>query len=575
MEEQDDETEFINIQCSLQGFKKSLYKHQMYALRMMETLEDAKCIERPHVKIETRVGIYADYMGYGKTVTMLALIYRNHMSCICYKHDLYTHTSILKVYGAGTIMKKGIEKLKTVQCTLILCPTSVIGQWQEELEATPLRWYCITSKKKVILFDETNVDVVLCSPSFYNALMDRYSNCIWKRLVMDEPCHIKIASMQAIITEFSWFITATPDVLLLSSHHRHSNHYLGTLFSSYMDYQLFQQLVVKNPDEMVRQCCILPKIESFDYACHQPLYTMVRDVLSHHIVHLIENDQIEQAIRCLGGSNTSNLYELVKKEKDEEIYHCQLRIERFQRLEDTDQVQKWSFRFEQLQHEWLVFCQRWKIYQDEQTMCMICMNQISDKSVDVILTKQSHPILLTCCQQIFCGRCVLKWFQCKSTCPLCRKLITPSFLCHLSLSLPCSTIQTTIGIQDKKKTKCQHLISILDHYTEQNPKFLIVSFVKDTLPLIRDTLKEMGLLFVELNGTVAQRSESITKYRQSKEFIILFLTRDVDTVGLHLPETTDLLFFHSISDTIEAQIIGRAYRLGRTDVLRIHRFKVQ
>ena len=63
----------------------------------------------------------------------------------------------------------------------------------------------------------------------YNKLIQRYSNVIWKRMLYDEPETVQIRSMRKIYAEFTWFITATPQLLKWRYSNRRNHHIANML----------------------------------------------------------------------------------------------------------------------------------------------------------------------------------------------------------------------------------------------------------------------------------------------------------------------------------------------------------
>jgi SNF2 family DNA or RNA helicase len=72
-----------------------------------------------------------------------------------------------------------------------------------------------------------------------------------------------------------------------------------------------------------------------------------------------------------------------------------------------------------------------------------------------------------------------------------------------------------------------------------------------------------------LSGHVQTRQRQITAFRQGVQQILLLNSLQA-CAGMHLPETTDVIFLHRPPQDLEKQCVGRAYRLGRTMDLHVH-----
>ncbi len=107
----------------------------------------------------------ADDMGLGKTIQMLALLLKDK--------------------------EKGIEKP-----TLLICPTSVVGNWQREAKkfAPSLNVHVhhgIARKKKEFLSDVPNYDLVISTYALAHRDEEIFSQVEWNGVVLDEAQNIK------------------------------------------------------------------------------------------------------------------------------------------------------------------------------------------------------------------------------------------------------------------------------------------------------------------------------------------------------------------------------------------------
>ena len=104
----------------------------------------------------------------------------------------------------------------------------------------------------------------------YNKLLTRYKTVAWKRLLYDEPGTTQIPSMNKIYTGFTWFITATPELLKWRYSNRRS-HYIAKMALHYLENIFFKALQVKNPQEYVESSYSMPTVHHFYYPCYQPI----------------------------------------------------------------------------------------------------------------------------------------------------------------------------------------------------------------------------------------------------------------------------------------------------------------
>ena len=534
---------------------KILYPHQLRAVAMMEKREQEKSITAENFCIFTNVGIFGDLAGYGKTVALVALILRNNM-----EWDLrqpFIVSNISNIYGNGSIIKKSLLRFQKIETSLIVASTSILKQWSDEISTTPLTHVVITTRKKLDSLEPTLYDIVLCSPSLYNYLVNKYPNYAWKRFIYDEPTQTKIPAMRCIVSGFIWFVSATPVQLLFQNHNNHN--FLQSLFSNCMDYHIFQNLIVKNDDEFVKKSFHLPPMTHHSHPCYQPLYNVVQNILSEPICNMIDAGNIEKAVRHLGGSSTSNIFTLIKNEKEELLRETEYKIDKFSRMNDAVRVKKWTEKKAVLEKELEELSRRYKDFVLNET-CQIC------------LLKNDQPTLVSCCQNAYCGKCIFEWLKKKSSCPNCRTFVTTDMIMYLTppplsgtpMMENSTVLPPSLG---SKKTKPGVILDIIEK--KPHGKFIIFSNYDETFSFIRHALEDDGIEFAEISGTMESRDKKIREFKTGN-IHVLFINSIANGAGINLQEATDIILYHRMCDNMQAQIIGRAYRIGREEVLDVH-----
>lgn len=530
-----------------EGMTYNLYPHQLSSIYMMEQREATKKIDRHTFSIDCNVGVFADISGYGKTLSVIGLILRNKM--LWNLDEDYVHTTISSVYGHGSIIKKTLLRFKKIRSNLIVTSTSILKQWCQEIESTSLKYIVITHRKRADALDPSEYDIVLTSPSMYNYVLDRFPSYAWKRFIFDEPTQTKIPAMRQVITGFSWFISATPNQLLFQP--RNNQNYLSSLFSNCMDYSLFRHIIIKNDDDFVKNSFSLPCIHHIYHECFQPVYQVVKNLISENISQMIAAGNIEKAIRSLGGTSTDSIIDLIESEKIEMIREAEFKLERAERQQDNERITKWKERKEYL---------------------CLQLEELKKRFHDFIVTDNCHicleiknkPVMLTCCQNVFCGGCVLKWLSNNSSCPICRRIITTNMINYI----PNNTHNTSKEKKEpRKRTKPEKITEII-HTTAQG-KFIIFSSFDETLAIIKESLREEGIEFTEISGTMNSRSRKIDRFKYGGSNV-LFMNSMSNGAGINLQEATDIILYHKMPEDLETQIIGRAYRIGRTLPLNVH-----
>lgn len=190
--------------------------------------------------------------------------------------------------------------------------------------------------------------------------------------------------------------------------------------------------------------------------------------------------------------------------------------------------------------------------------CCICQDSIK------------KPILVACCQNIFCSTCILEWLKSKSSCPLCRTDICAKSL--ILLNNKNDDEKKDIVIIEKKdgKTKQDTIIDILK--SKPNGKFIIFSSYDESFKIVGSLLSEHCINFTDVKGDIRSRERKISLYKDGGCNILL-LNSTYNGAGINLQATTDIILYHEMNNNIEKQVIGRANRIGRTSTLTVHRLK--
>ena len=535
----------------------SLYQHQLASIFKMEEIERDKSVIEYNEIIETNVGVNADKTGYGKTLAMVTLVYRDKMEWNMNRP--YEHTYVVS-YATGRIKKTSIVEYQKLNCTLVLASQSIINQWYNECKKTPLKVKKLTSKKLIDLTNVEDYDIVLVSPTMYNRLVSKYNGYAWKRFIFDEPGHVRVPSMNVIYTAFIWLVTATPNAIIAKHRSCHNSFMFNLIahtgygpFSRY-----FGPMTIKNSDEFIEHSFSMPSTFHNYYKCLNPLYNTVKGFVNNKIEEMISAGNIQGAIHYLGGGETQNITELVKNKKTEEIEELKTRVmilnTRNVRNKEA-QIKKLEKSIERLFHQITEIDSRYTdILEGE---CNICMEKIS------------KPIMEPNCQNIFCGECLLKWLKTKSSCPLCRNEIKLENLIYINKDNEEKKVNT---IQEPKlKTKVNTIISLIKNKTDG--KFLIFSAWDGTFNPIRNELHKSNIKFVEMKGSIHTRQKNITSFKQGN-IKVIFLNSIFNGSGINLQETTDIIVYHKMGDSTLNQIIGRANRLGRTEPLHVHHLEI-
>lgn len=544
--------EHIPVITQPKEIKVNLYRHQLASVYEMEKREAEKFVTDGDMHIETNIGVNADKTGYGKTLSMITLIFRDKMTWDI--NTMYNFTNTVSLVG-GRIKKTTTVTYEKIDTTLVLASQSIIHQWYDEIIKTPLAVKMLTSRKSIETTMIENYDVVLVTPTMYNRLVSKYSGVAWKRFIFDEPGHMKVPGMRKIVAGFMWLVTANPDAII-AKHRKCSSSFMCDIIGS-VGWQTFSQyfsyLMVKNDDNFIQFSFSMPPTEHYYHKCYNPMYKAVKGFVTNRITEMISAGNISGAIKALGGGETRNIVELIRQKKEDELEELLSRIRILSIRNKIKQIEKLEEKVQRLRSQIKELDQRYK--EILSGSCNICLDKITD------------PVMEPGCQNIFCGKCLLTWLESKNSCPLCRKNVDKTELIY-------------IGEQSENKTQVQEekpltKIDAIVHILQSNPdkQFIVFSAWDQSFDPIRNVLTNNDIDFIEVKGAVNTRKKNIDKYK-SGQIRVIFLNSKFNGTGINLQESDGIIVYHQMNNSTLNQIIGRANRLGRTEPLEVHHLQI-
>jgi len=534
--------EHLNIQ---------LYPHQKVSVFEMEKLERQQrvYIDTYHCSSETNFGILGDIPGYGKSYSVVSLILRDQMEWDVNREYIKNNINVLNesIKLIYTINKK------PVKTNLIVCSISIMKKWKEYFNRAPsLSVYEISSEKHMNDFELGKHDIIIISSTKYNNFINLVGdNIIWKRFIMDEAAHLNIPKMKKVYFGFMWLITSSYN--FLHSIKGNGHHFLFN-FMRLIPYDILCYYVIKNEDNFIKQSFVLPSINNIFHKCLNPrILRILRNHIDEETQTMISAGNIKGAISKLGGNiySTTNLIDIVKKRKEEKITNCLYSIDFWKKRENEKEVKQWEERLKLCMNEINDLDEKYQnMLKDD---CSICYDSVSE------------PTMVSCCQNIFCGKCIIKWLQMNhNTCPLCRQLIKTTDLSFIGNDEKEEKIE-------KPKTKKEIVIDIIKSCIENNRKVILFSSYDETFEIIRNDLDENKIDFAELSGNRYTRESKLDKFISGR-INVIFLNSRFNGAGINLQVTDDIILYHKMSESLLTQVTGRALRIGRTNKLNIHHF---
>jgi hypothetical protein len=551
-------------------------------------------------KFFSRFAILGDAVGTGKSLCVLA--YLSHI-----KHNGEpTLINPSYCHSASTPTVFSLISVPTRQnapsTNLLIVPHTLYRQWMDYCtQQTDLNVFYCKTKRSIIDPIATRdailtSDLTLVSNNLYTEvqqLCETYG-IIWDRCFIDEVDTIHIPSTRpSINARFTWFITATWISLLKSNlylinyditqflAYSHTIHpdlrdfltncshrdrpMMGTWHSLNFFKQYFTthpqrvQTVIRVEDRFRKMSISAPPIYNSTIICRAPRHAaLVNELVSPEIQMALNADDMETVFTHLGinKTTTDSLLEAVTCMQQKELQRLksillfkssldystpQAKEEAIKTLEAkitkiTDQINTLRKRM------------------NENKVCYICFEDISGKEM-----------VVPCCHNVFCPKCILTSMTYRPTCPFCRANINPSALTYIGSGIQLAAVDDGPVLL----TKTEQLLHLL--VSQPDSKFIVFSRYDNPFLSIKNKLEEHNISVTIVNGNKDHIHNIQMKFRDG-EFRVLLLNSTNFCSGMNLESATHVILYHSgMSYTEEEQVIGRAYRMGRTMPLHVVR----
>lgn len=560
----------------------------------MRPVRGKNALYRDNFVVQTNMGLIGDIVGYGKTLTALALVASVPISNIhqqtqkTYAYYGYKSRAYMQV---NCQMPEDKDERKLFGTTLIIVPRGpVYAQWEHCIqEKTNLKYLAIDDlrviKKKCLPTGATNeqlkeffenYDVVLVKNTSIGKLIEHYdvpfrTNPIrgFKRIMIDEA-HDILSRVPLLDYSFLWMITASYAMMHTTAV---SNYYMAGVVRDLLNEERLNTILIKCENNFTKKSFEIPAYREIIYKCFMPrIVSILQPFLNKNVLDLVNANDIEGAIRELGGNAqtkdniltvfTKNIRRDIHNKEREREYVMTLDLKedaRAARLKHIDNdLEKLKKQLEDLEE---------RIKNMSTDLCPICYDDIQG------------PIILTC-SHVFCGKCIMEWIKINETegnrtygiqrvCPKCRAPISKKEDLTAIIQKPNNTADasTSSNSVSKALSKLETIIQIIEK--KPNGKFLIFSQYDSTFFEVIKKLHELDITISELKGNSHQMANILERFKTGDLKVILLNTYYAGS-GIDISCATDVILFHSMGMYSE-QAIGRAQRVGRTEQLTVHK----
>ena len=516
------------------------------------------------VKISTNIGILGDIVGYGKTLTALAIIAHNPLNNI-HINNIMTHSyHSVKGYNYFTAVsnnKKTPNVYDMINSTLIIVPRGpVYVQWEKTLkENTKLKYLAIDSltfiKKTLPEYNLSNeneiisffnkYDVVLIKNTTLNNLLEYYNNNQkdkfinkWKRIIIDE-CHDIINKIEIFNYLFIWLISGTYmnicDRYYCTSYSQYYN-IKEILKEEYIDF-----LLVKCNKNFVKESFNIPLLVENYYLCKMSKYLkVIKNYINQSVLEKINANDISGAIKELGGKNDTEegIAKLICSDMNKSLSNKKKEIEYILTLDIPE---------EQKENKIKIIDNELKILEDKLKDLTERITEIKNKTCSICLDNITNPIILDC-THLFCGSCLFQYLNNINLnvkkCPECRTEIKSE---NLTAIVPINNIEIE-NVPIKKYelngkgllTKEETLIELIKNNIDG--KYIIFSRV-DSFSKIITELTNNNITYSTLKGHTTHMMNVLNDFKKGKINVILLTTQYAGS-GIDISYATDVIILH-------------------------------
>jgi len=601
--------------------KQPLLVHQQTTLHQAIALEAAKraglscdpILGDPYGgTLYMTYGVIGDPVGSGKSLTALALagqprpseetvelLSRNNMGNLTDVSLTRTRTIMLNPEGGS---------YKAVNASLFIIPHALMSQWETYVSRdTTLKCMFIKRTKDAttpILPKLEEYQCFFVSSTMWKQFEESnpLADWVWNRIFVDEADTIAFTNRGGTDTLkacYYWFITASwinlacPNGIYMSTmsaypppttipaesveiikkafgtntsaiNIRGINHanlvrslcmYGATPYTSInAAVQQSFRVIVRNSAEFLASSLHMPMIRHASIICEKPASLHAYDTqLSPAMMERIHAGDMDGAIQMLGleTHSVTTINEALTLSLKNELEQAQ-RIYDFKKTIEYSSEAAKRASFETCEKKIASLASRISAIEER-------LKSVKEQTCPICCVEFTKPTLTPCCQNVFCFGCICRSLERSSTCPLCRARIRSI----KELNVIGEELSTTLSIEPLPPKKFKN--DALLHFLKENPtaKVLMFSGYDATFNTLQTVLKTADISHAIVHGSNGHINKLLREFETGK-YRVLFLNANNMGAGLNISAASHVILYHRMNQATEHQIIGRAYRLGRT-----------
>jgi rubrerythrin len=595
--------------------KQPLLLHQQTTLHQAIALEAAKrtglscdpVLGDPHGgTLYMNYGVIGDPVGSGKSLTALALAGQPRPSEETIEFlsrnnsGNFTDVSLMRT---RSIMTHEGGRYKAVNASLFIIPHALMSQWETYVSRdTSLKCMFIKRTKDATTPILSKLEEYQCF--FVSSTMWKHfeetnplADWVWNRIFVDEADTIAFTNRGGTDTLracYYWFITASwinlacPNGMYMSSinsypppttipaesiefikktfgtgnsainirgiNHANLVRSLCAYGSMNVAVQQSFRVIIRNSVDFLTSSLHMPTVRHASIICEKPASLHAYDShLSPAMMERIHAGDMDGAIQMLGleTHSVSTINEALTVSLKKELEQAE-RIYEFKKTLPYSSDAAKRISFETCEKKIASLNSRISAIEER-------LKSVKEQTCPICCVEFTKPTLTPCCQNVFCFGCICRSLERSSTCPLCRARIRSI----KELNVIGEELSGTLSIEAPPPKKFKN--DALVHFLKENPtaKVLMFSGYDATFNTLQTVLKTADISHAVVHGSNAHINKLLRDFETGK-YRVLFLNANNMGAGLNISTASHVVLYHRMPQATEHQIVGRAYRLGRT-----------
>lgn len=605
--------------------RKRAFRELVLPFEIRDDSKDLKAM--PATLSSTRIGLLADQPGSGKSLCILTAaleivpkttdakqLQEEAFRVVTTKHTLSDMTT-LKLYPD---LKP--SDIKVIPTTIIIVPRALVKQWEDYVnkettskEHTVLVGRAKNMQKKTSDLLDSDIDrlfhktennrpyrIAIIDETTLLALAPYFNDPthVFQRVVVDEADTINLSpSGRMPHALFTWYVTATPlDLLQGQCNGLLKNIFYRPTGSSKASnaqingntFEAAKRLIVRCKTDFVQECmCIPPHVQRRRTAVESWLISQLHQhqLLPINVIQMLDSNDTKGAIRALGcetaADDDSVVFALIRKNEEELL---KKKNDKPKYAGSPDALNALDQSIADIEKKISIIRDRVK----ESDVCPISMEQIRTKAV------------VKCCHNAFELDCLVRSLSRNTACPMCRTAIT-SWEDQVIVADPNSegpNKRRREEDENEEEEDVYHDGAVpskrrrLDEKIDGNPdkpdvlvdeirkaapgsRILVLSKndMKTFISEVNDYFGEQNVKCYVPKGKTSSIEKVLLDFKNTNNKPhmrhVLFLKEMRFGAGLNLTSATHILTVHATEKDRYEQLVGRAQRPGRKNVLQV------